>query len=630
MISTLIPRKTSTIRRMGIALVLSLAALAEQSVHSSFTLASPSINVCPACAYTTIQSAIDAATGITTIYIASGTYKENLHVPGALGAHYITLWANPSATVDGSGNPGTPVLTVAIGSTVLLINIGITKGSAAEGAGIHNAGTLSLLGTSSVYSNHATVGGGGIYNSGTTTLHNTSAVHDNLAEVGNGIYNTGNDETGPGTVLLEDTSSVYHNNAPALAASARPGSSIRPALPSLTKLGGGILNDLGSVTLEDGSTVHDNAAIFGGGIINCPSSACGTLTVRDNASVYHNAAQAGGGVFNVDVMTMLGHATVHDNAGVSSGGGILNLGSLTVRNISSVYLNTSPRGAGICNCPSPGSVTPTVMLRDFSTVHDNTALGGTGGGIYTEGLSLGFSLTTRAVRQKLLPPIAGITVGDGSSVYHNSADVGAGVYVDNDSLLVTATGSIHDNSASTQGGGVYNNLGIVQFTGHGSLYRNSAPSGGGVYNLDGGVAFYDNTTAHDNSASTAGGAVFNLSDTVGEGALFTVNFSAITHNTSTDGAAVYNADGYVELDNISSLNHNAAARYGAGIFDTPAGTITANDTSSIDHNAAGSQGGGIYAATTPPANIVLWGANAVTFNTPNNCYPVGSFPPCVS
>jgi predicted outer membrane repeat protein len=622
MISTLIPRKTSTIRRMGIALVLSLAALAEQSVHSSFTLASPSINVCPACAYTTIQSAIDAATGITTIYIASGTYKENLHVPGALGAHYITLWANPSATVDGSGNPGTPVLTVAIGSTVLLINIGITKGSAADGAGIHNAGTLSLLGTSSVYGNTAVGHGGGIYNTGTLTLHNASSVHDDLASLGGaGIYNTAAPDEPGGTVLLEDTSSVYHNSPipfGALKTQSGVGPSVVVALS-----GGGILNSQGSVTLEDSSTVHDNGAFGDGGIANDD-----VLTIQDRASVYHNAAgRGGGGVGNDASMTMLGASSVHDNVAVQAGG-ILNSDSLIMRGTSSVYLNTARSdGGGILNeSPLAGAVA-TVSLHDFSTVHDNSA-GLDGGGIFTQTISAGFSLSTRAIRQKILPS-PNVAIQDGSSVYHNSAEVGAGVYISNDSLLVTATGSIHDNSATIDGGGVYNNLGIVQFTGHGSLYRNSAPFGGGVYNLDGGVAFYDNTTAHDNSAPTAGGAVFNVSGTVGEGALFTVNFSAIYHNTSTDGAAVYNAAGYVELDNISSLNHNTAARYGGGIFDTPAGTITANDTSSIDHNTAGSQGGGIYAPTTPPANIVLWGANAVTFNTPNNCYPVGSFPPCL-
>jgi hypothetical protein len=625
--------RSSTIPRLGIALLLGFAGLLIQSARPLSTLASPSLNVCAACAYTTIQSAINAATGITTIYIAPGTYSESLSVPGAGSATSVTLWATPSATVDAGGS--NTVLSVAPGRTVVLMNMNLTNGSELVGGGIFNEhGTVTLLGTSSVYGNVASDLGGGIYNDGgQLSLHNTSSVHDNVASDGSGIYNTSRGEQG-GTVTLEDRSAVYNNTPIIIASKANRG--VKPT-GVVTSVGGGIDNDAGSVTLEDSSTVHDNGASAGGGIANDDM-----LTIQDRASVYRNAALAfGGGLASGGVVTMLGSGSVHDNV-APDGGGIFNEGTLVVRNTSSVYLNTAfGDGAGILNInlragqnsdsirPLQPSSTPTVLLRDFSTVHDNTA-GGDGGGIATGATSSpAFRLSSRSVRQKILPSPQ-VTVQDGSSVYHNSAgDEGGGVYVNNDSLLVTATGSIHDNSAAVEGGGVYNNLGTVQLTGHGSLYRNSAPSGGGIYNFDGGVAFFDNTSAHDNSAPTAGGAVYNFSDTVGEGDLFTVNFSAITHNTSLDGAAVYNADGYVELDNISSLNHNIAARYGAGIFDTTAGTITANDTSSIDHNTAGSQGGGIYAATTPSANIVLWGANAVRFNTPNNCYPVGSFPPCV-
>jgi hypothetical protein len=69
-------------------------------------------------------------------------------------------------------------------------------------------------------------------------------------------------------------------------------------------------------------------------------------------------------------------------------------------------------------------------------------------------------------------------------------------------------------------------------------------------------------------------------------------------------------------------------RSGGGIFNTPAGTVTANDESSVVHNAAASQGGGLYALGTSPANVILWGASAIHLNTPNNCVPLGQFSPC--
>jgi predicted outer membrane repeat protein len=320
-----------------------------------------------------------------------------------------------------------------------------------------------------------------------------------------------------------------------------------------------------------------------------------------------------------------------------------------MRGVSSVYLNSAIFGGGIYNTfatVAAGSIrqqqpsgTSTVTMRDFTTVHDNSAIV-EGGGIYTNAAVLGFQLSTRAIRQKVLPT-AQVIVQDGSSVYHNNVrNLGGGVYSDGDAVLISNTGSVHDNTASNWGGGIYNSRGIVQLIDHGSVYRNSALSGGGVYNDDGGVGIYDNTSIHDNTATgtavspvSGGGGVYNLSDTPGEGDLFTVNYSSIYHNMALDGAGVYNdgdttGQSYVELDNFSTVTRNVASRNGAGIFNTPTGAVTANDETSVDHNVAGSQGGGLYAMGTPPASIVLWGTNAIHLNTPNNCYPTATFTNC--
>jgi hypothetical protein len=623
-----------TIRRAGIALAVVVMGLAAQSARSPLTFAAPSENVCPSCAYTTIQSAIDAATGNTTIYIAAGTYRENLHVPGTHNATFITLWATSSATVDGGTAPatlGTPVLTIAAGYTVVLRNLNITNGSATDGAGITNSGTLSLLGTSSVYGNSAGHDGGGIYNfGGSVTLHNASSVHDNGAVTeGAGITN----DLG-GSVLLEDTSSVYDNPfaPPPIGPAATRIVSNRAAV--LVYTGGGIGNIEGTVTLEDSSSVHHNTAQSAGGIENgscgivevCPLA---TLTIQDHASVHHNVAALGGGVGTLDSMLMLGMASVHDNFAVFAGG-IFNLDALTLKNTSSVYGNIGLLGGGIGNgiellqlfqecspgclpfssrltprailgdhslfgrllssnqIPKPNSI---VTLRDFSTVHDNLSEAGAGILNAVDGCATGGSSVRSAASPLPLLP-CGVFMQNGSSVYHNSAsETILGAPVPGALLLGAAGGGVANDASSF-------------------------------------LVMTDDSSIHDNTVTlnTQPGSVPNAGGGIGNMQTYTFMFdrSSVYRNSAPDGAGIGNFSGSVIMTGHSAVHHNTASDLGGGMY-TSDGTLTMTDYSSIDHNVAG-DGGGIYKGGFN--TFSLWGVGAVTFNKPNNCSPANSVPGC--
>jgi hypothetical protein len=195
---------------MTIALALAVGGLMIQSGHIPSTRAAPSEHVCagPSPCFHHIQDAIDAATTNTIIMIDPGTYLENLSVPGLGSATTLTLWANPSATVDGD-HLGT-VLTVASGVTVTLRYLNLIHGRTSQGSGIYNQGTLTLL-NSAVHDNGGNISneGGGIFNDGgSLTLQGTTSVHDNFTRADSaGIGNFG------GAVLLEDASSIDHNSA---------------------------------------------------------------------------------------------------------------------------------------------------------------------------------------------------------------------------------------------------------------------------------------------------------------------------------------------------------------------------------------------------------------------------------
>ena len=81
------------------------------------------------------------------------------------------------------------VFLVESGVSASLSGMTITGGSADEGAGIKNAGTLALSGFM-FYDNAAEDLGGAIYNFGTMTLTN-STLSENSAEYGGGIYGSG-------------------------------------------------------------------------------------------------------------------------------------------------------------------------------------------------------------------------------------------------------------------------------------------------------------------------------------------------------------------------------------------------------------------------------------------------------
>jgi hypothetical protein len=131
-----------------------------------------------------------------------------------------------------------------------------------------------------------------------------------------------------------------------------------------TNLGGGGIDNVGTLTLEN-STVQDNTALGGGGILNL----VGTLTL-ENSSVLNNT---GGLVF----------------IGLGGGGGIENLAGAVILDNSSVLNNTElGQGGGIytvCGTPIGGGacdIGGTVTLKN-SLVKGNTA--SQGGGIYVSG-----------------------------------------------------------------------------------------------------------------------------------------------------------------------------------------------------------------------------------------------------
>ncbi len=133
----------------------------------------------------TVGTAVTKASSGDTINIAAGTYTDNI----VLNKSLTFIGAGASTTVlDGGGSSN--VLWIGGGNTVTLSGITIQNGSASEGAGIYNYGTLSLTQVI-VTNNTASSLGGGILNGGVLTITNSTISNNTSTSQGAGIFNTG-------------------------------------------------------------------------------------------------------------------------------------------------------------------------------------------------------------------------------------------------------------------------------------------------------------------------------------------------------------------------------------------------------------------------------------------------------
>ncbi len=218
-------------------------------------------------------------------------YAVGIAVPGdtvtftpTLAGQTITLTSgqiviDKSITIDGAAAPGVTVsgndnyrvFDVYAENDVTLNTLIIVHGWVGEdtGAGIRNAGTLTVSNSTIGYNDGMI--GGGLYNNGTLTLLNTT-LHFNTGYEGSGFYNDGT------AIVLNDT--FAQNQA--------------------STSGGGVYNGFGAVMTMTNSTLSADSVTdvemgTGGGLYNN-----GSLSIV-NSTLYSNTTSAinnSGGLFN--------------------------------------------------------------------------------------------------------------------------------------------------------------------------------------------------------------------------------------------------------------------------------------------------------------------------------------------
>ena len=273
-----------------------------------------------------IASHVNGATGDQTIQFDSSVTSIAL-TTGVLEINDTT----GTVTIDGPGASALTIKTATAhtggvfkidsGSTVLIGGVTISNGSAAAGAGIMNAGDLTVQ-NSIITGNTASAVGGGVYNDGGTLTLDGTAVSYNSAAIGGGVASCNGD------VTIEGGSVIAHNTAGE---------------------GGGIYTGGSTTTNVNQSSVEDNSASGEGGGIDARGSSETTLVNLNESTVTGNTATSdGAGIYDYAYLTARASTISYNHANSGSYGGAVygNGADMTLVNCT-VTGNTATSGGAL-------------------------------------------------------------------------------------------------------------------------------------------------------------------------------------------------------------------------------------------------------------------------------------------
>ncbi|GAB5442208.1 MAG: hypothetical protein Fues2KO_25570 [Fuerstiella sp.] len=440
---------------------------------------------------------------------------------------------------------------------------------------------------------------GGIEVNDTTSLPEITGAHVHLGAAGengpvivnltnfasfqqeaNGIRLVGNDFFVPGEHLESFLSGNTYIN---VHSTANTGGEVRGRITfdTIGGSGGGILNDGGTVNIQDTPFLANVAGRAGGGI----ETNGGVVTMTGGRLQANTAGPAGaavpgngGGLHTTGAGNVsISNADVFQNVAANEGGGLWNssTGTLTISNVD-VERNVAIVGGGVY---AQGGGSGTTTVQDSSLLEDNVAIGDAatqgGGGLYSDGANV--LIDDSRVNENHATGAAGsgggvfnnggtLTVNQ-STIFNNSASrAGGGLEANGGTSTLTRVSFIANSTGSAPGnGGAIHLTGAANVTLHNNIIRQNtaANEGGGLWNSGSGTLTVRNSTLLDNTADIAGNG----------GGVFTVTGgSTVLTNTlvaSNDSGAGPLADdiGGANLSGSSSFNLIGNAATSGGLTD---------------------------------------------------------------
>jgi parallel beta-helix repeat protein len=372
------------------------------------------------CDYTTIQNAVDAATGGEIIKVATGVYTGVQTRTAPAGSTVVTqvVYISKTVTIRGgytTTNWTTPypitqpttldaqeqgrVLYISGDISPTIEGLRITGGDAGSdpGGGVYVISATVTIRDNRVFSNTADGNGGGLFlRYSDATISGNTVISNTAGENGGGLYLRDSDATISGNTFTSNT--VQIND-------------------------GGGLNLRDSDATISGNTISANTAPDGGGLTLVNSAA----ELSGNTIISNTAHDDAGGLFLVSsAATLIGNTIISNtaNSGDSCGGGLrLNQSDATLINNVVADNQAMTWGSGICVEGCSPRLLHTTIARNS---------GGDGRGVYVTNEGSNYS-TVALTNTIIVSHTVGIYVSSNntatleSTLWHgNTTDWGGG------------------------------------------------------------------------------------------------------------------------------------------------------------------------------------------------------------
>lgn len=325
------------------ALILSLSII---SFYPAKTDAA-TLEVCPACAYTTISSAVAAAANGDTINVAAGTYNEEVVITSI---DNLTLQGagKEAAILTGDGGPGSLGLNIVTSSNFKLDGFGITNYE----AGLHLEDGSAEISNNLFYNNATEIGAAAVIIDETSTN-----FHDNIIENNSGDY------FGLASLMVSGTTNIHHNQFSRNTAGILALGPINIYQNQITS------NSMaGIIGFEAAGSIYNNSIAsgtggyyegFGGGIFLLASE----VKIFNNR-IEENNGYFGTGIALIDSFELMEQSIIPqiynnyiaNNTGVGGGAGIL-LAENSTPIYNNTIVNNSATGGIMPPTPSPAPQT---------------------------------------------------------------------------------------------------------------------------------------------------------------------------------------------------------------------------------------------------------------------------------
>jgi hypothetical protein len=549
------------------------------------------VGVNGACAYNTIQEAINAATNGQTIRVADGFFGENidingktLTIEGGYNATCTALVASATSRIDAVAAGSTVDIS---GGSVTLRNLVLGWGSSfGAGLDVLSSGQVTLDNTALIHNNGASGGGMYISSGSQVTLTNGSLVRLNTASSGGGAIMYGR-------LNALDTNSDLSDNCS-------------------TSDGGGVYVSGGTLNLVEADLTGNEAAgaTGRGGAIFARAGSVVTLTGAvyvGDVSSFANTAYDGGGLYADDSTLNLGSSTttLSNNFAAHYGGGVY------LTNNSQLLVNGGRIGSDFASTTGNDAVLGAGVYAMTSTVSGNVRLynniaTNAGGGLYAEASVITFTDST-----------IGAVGLDRQNQLGATGHEGVGLFLTNNTRAMLSNTVVSSNTfqstSYTYGGGALVAAGSVLTLTNSRVERHLAPDtadgrGAGLYVRDATVTL-DNSQIISNTAGAVGGGV-----RVYGGILNVTNGSSLVNNKAVNGAGGAIAATYdVSMPDVNISNatvqYNTATMHGGAIY-LDAGTLDTTGWWDFRWNSAGGNGGAVAVYGTGDADFLAGGDRA--------------------